>query len=156
MSFAQLLVIWMGNVAADTPWYISRGLGTRPNGFKWVGLLLVVLHFFVPFFLLLIRENKAKLGFLTALAGAVLLLRFVDTYWMTVPSSVRPMQRQGLHLSWMDVLMPIGLCGIWLSTFLRLLAMRPLVPESEEEPSNVLPNNGEKQSNGGGHVARFD
>src|SRR5439155_26001980 len=55
MSFAQLLIVWMGNTTVDTPWYVRRGLGQQPNSWKYVGLLLVVVHFFLPFFLLLLR-----------------------------------------------------------------------------------------------------
>src|SRR4051812_27568347 len=31
MSFAQLLIIWMGNMATDSPWYIRRGFSGDPD-----------------------------------------------------------------------------------------------------------------------------
>ena len=45
MAFVQLLVTWMGNKQEDIPWYTQR----LSNGFWWIGVGLVLLHFFVPF-----------------------------------------------------------------------------------------------------------
>src|SRR5262245_16625058 len=91
MSFSQLLIVWMGNISTETPWYIRRGLGgERSNGWKYIGLLLVVLHFFIPFFLLLLRWTKRRFERLTLLAAVVLVLRLIDVFWLAAPNSLRP------------------------------------------------------------------
>ncbi len=54
MSFCQFLIIWSGNLTEEIPWYLRRTRG----GWEWVALALIVFHFFLPFFVLLFRENK--------------------------------------------------------------------------------------------------
>ena len=56
MSFCQFLIIWSGNLTEEIPWYLRRTRG----GWQWVALALIVFHFFLPFFVLLFRENKRK------------------------------------------------------------------------------------------------
>jgi hypothetical protein len=146
MSFAQLLIIWMGNTRSDTPWYVRRGMGSEPNAWRLVGLFLVIAHFLVPFLLLLQRTVKRRLESLTTLAMVVLVLRLIDVYWMVAPSSLNP--TPGLHIHLLDILMPIGIGGVWLWMFAGQLVSRPLVPramldvEDDEgepgvEPANV-------------------
>jgi len=137
MSFAQWLIIWMGNIDHETTWYVARGLSGDPdhrNGFRILGLVLVILHFFFPFLLLLSRDVKRRIETLTALAAFALILRAIDAYWMVVPSSLRPAGAQGLRVSWMDVLMPVGLFAIWFFAFITVLAARPLLARPQEEP----------------------
>ena len=56
MSFCQFLIVWSGNLTEEIPWYLRRTRG----GWEWVALALIVCQFFLPFFLLLIRENKRR------------------------------------------------------------------------------------------------
>ena len=57
VSFMQLLIIWMGNKSDDNGYYLKRGLG-QPSPWRYIGLTLITLHFFIPFFLLLFRRTK--------------------------------------------------------------------------------------------------
>ena len=82
---------------------------------------------------LLSRDAKRNLRTLTKLATFVLLLRVVEVFWVAAPGSARPVV--GLHVSWMDVLMPVGIFGIWFAVFLRLLNRNRLVPRVEESES---------------------
>jgi hypothetical protein len=54
MGFSQFLLIWSGNLTEEIPWYLRRSYG----GWRIICGLLMIGHFFVPFFCLLIRENK--------------------------------------------------------------------------------------------------
>ena len=56
MSFSQYLIIWSGNLPEEIPWYLRRTRG----GWQWVALALILFHFFLPFFVLLFRENKRQ------------------------------------------------------------------------------------------------
>src|SRR5262249_16356797 len=49
VAFAQYLIIWAGNLPEEIPWYLRRLAG----GWGWVGAALVLLHFALPFLLLL-------------------------------------------------------------------------------------------------------
>jgi hypothetical protein len=53
-SFSQYLIIWSGDLPHEIAWYQDR----LQTGWRTVGVLLVVLHFAVPFLVLLSRRVK--------------------------------------------------------------------------------------------------
>jgi hypothetical protein len=89
-----------------------------------VGLALVLFHFALPFVLLLSRDLKRHSRRLVIVACLVIVMRFVDSIWMIVPE----VRGGGFMIHWMDVVMSLGIGGIWLSVFLRQLGNRPLLP----------------------------
>jgi hypothetical protein len=129
MSFSQLLIIWMGNISHETPWYIHRGIGQQLSPWRFVALLLLIFHFVVPFLLLLSRDAKRDLRFLSALAAMILVMRALDVYWLIAPSSgpneLRP------RVSWMDLPLVVGMFGLWFAVFVAMLRRRPLVARVE-------------------------
>ena len=56
MSFSQFLIQWAGNLPEETAYYRVR---TCMAG-AFLGLVLIALHFFLPFFCLLSRDMKRK------------------------------------------------------------------------------------------------
>src|SRR5262249_12943664 len=82
VSFSQFLIIWSGNLPEEIPWYLSR------VGPAWqaLALLLVVCHFAAPFAVLLVRNSKRNARVLAALAGALLVARYLDVYWHVAPA----------------------------------------------------------------------
>lgn len=120
ISFSQYLIIWSGNLAEEVPWYLSRGRG----GWEHVALVLIILHFFVPFALLLSRKRKRSSRALVRVAALVLALRFVDMVWLIVPA-FHPGE---LTLDWLDFVAPLGIGGLWLACFLWVLEGQPLLP----------------------------
>ena len=125
MAFVQLLVIWMGNKQDEIPWYVQR----LSNGWWCIGLIILVLHFFVPFIVLLMREAKRRAPIMLGLCAGLLVLRAIDIFWMIAPSGDDPTPLLRHALSWMDFVFPIGLGGLWLAMFLWLLKDHPLIPE---------------------------
>ena len=82
MSFSQYLIIWSGNLAEEVPWYLERSVG----GWRYVAASLMVFHFFVPFFCLLVRENKRRPDRLWRIAAAILVMHFVNDAWLIIPA----------------------------------------------------------------------
>jgi hypothetical protein len=138
MSFAQFLIIWMGNIKTETPWYVHRGLGGDPNGWRWVGLFLVVFGFFVPFVALLFRDVKRHLPFLATLAGGLLLVRFVDVVWLIAPST--PPYDRTPRVLLLAIPLAVGIGGVWFFVFVAMLRRRPLLATPEEDPDDMLAN----------------
>jgi hypothetical protein len=120
LEFSQFLIIWGGNLSEEIPWYIRRMQGTWGR----VGLLLVLLNFALPFFLLLFRNVKRRTGSLLLVAGLVLLMRLVDMYWMVLPA----FGGGNARLTWMNVLLPFGMGGIWFAYFAWQLRRMPILP----------------------------
>ena len=120
MEFSQYLIIWGGNLTDEIPWYLRRLEGVWGN----VALLLIILSFFLPFFLLLFRHIKRRTRSLLIVAMLVLLMRLVDMYWMVLPA----FGGGRVRLSWMDVALPLGMGAIWFAYFLWQLQRMPLLP----------------------------
>jgi hypothetical protein len=120
MSFSQLLIIWAGNLPQEIPFYLPR----MQSSWRWIGVLLIVLHFALPFALLLSRDLKRRAGRLAALAGLVIVMRVIDLFWLVAPE----FRRQGLRIDWFDPVTVIGVCGVWLALFIRELKARPMLP----------------------------
>ena len=118
VSFMELLVIWMGNTREDNGHYVHRGL-SQPSGWRWVGLAIITLHFFVPFVVLLFRGTKKYMKSLTLVATLVFLMHIVEQYWLIRPDP----EYRGPHfaVSWLDVAAWVGIGGLWVAAFLFVL-----------------------------------
>jgi hypothetical protein len=131
LSFSQFLIIWSGNLPEEIPWYVERIRG----GWGVVAVLLVLGHFALPFLLLLSRDLKRHSGMLAKVAIFVILMRLVDLIWLVAPTFSHASPDEGarfdLMLHWMDVVIPVGLAGLWVFLFARLLRSRPLLPTND-------------------------
>jgi hypothetical protein len=119
-SFAQYLLIWSGNLREEIPWYLRRIQG----GWGWVAVSLIAIHFFLPFFLLMSRTVKRDARWLMIVALIVILMRFVDVFWLVEPA----FYEADLRVHWMDFAALIGFGGLWLAVFVWQLRARPLLP----------------------------
>jgi hypothetical protein len=129
-TFSQFLLIWSANLPEETRWYITRMM----NGWGWVGLIVVILHFALPFLLLLNRNLKKNSRTLVMVAVWLLIMRVVDLYWLMAPARDLFNGEKAIshfRLSWMDVAAPIALGGLWLAYFFWQLAARPLLPVND-------------------------
>jgi len=120
LEFSQFLIIWGGNLSDEIPWYIRRMEGVWGQ----VGLLLVILSFFLPFFLLLFRHVKRRPRSLLIVAMLILVMRLVDIFWMVLPA----FGGGSVRLTWMNVALPLGMGGIWFAYFLWQLQRMPILP----------------------------
>jgi hypothetical protein len=120
LSFSQFLIIWAGDLINEIPWYLTRARG----GWAMIALLLIFLSFAIPFFLLLMRPIKRRVETLSTLCGALILITFVDVYWMVAPA----FEKAGPRFYLLDFLLPVGIGGIWVATFVAQLKSRPLLP----------------------------
>jgi len=119
-AFSQLLIVWSGNLPEEIPWYLHRLRG----GWGWVGVLLILFHFALPFVLLLSRDLKRNARALALLAVAVIFMRLVDLFWLTAPE----FWPGRFHVHWMDIAVPVGIGGVWLAVFAWQLRGWPLLP----------------------------
>jgi hypothetical protein len=137
MGFSQYLLIWSGNLTEEIPWYLSRSYG----GWRFVAMALVVFHFFVPFFCLLVRENKRATTRLWRIAAAILVMHLLNDAWLVIPAFATG---QGLAL--LAVVPSVGAVGgLWLWSYLGNLTSRSLAPRHDPLLAQVF------EHHGGGH-----
>ena len=131
-AYSQFLIIWSGNLPEEIRWYLPRTRGT------WgaIALAVVVLHFALPFLLLLSRRLKRDPHKLISVALLILLMRYVDLLWVVEPNFTKA----HLYLGWilMDLAAAIGLGGVWLAVFSWQLSKRPLIPINDPQLPSVL------------------
>lgn len=128
-SFSQLLIMWAGNLPEEITYYFRRFHG----GWWVVGIFLVLFQFAVPFAILLSRSLKRNIGRLAWLAAWILVVRWVDLYYM-----VEPNYSETFLLTWLDVVVAVAIGGLWLAFFCRNLASRPLLAAYDIQAQKVL------------------
>jgi hypothetical protein len=128
-SFSQWLIIWAGNLPEEITWYMRRLNG----GWGYVGLFLVLFHFAVPFVMLISRPFKRDITRLVWLAAWLLLMRYVDLFWV-----IEPNFSATFNITWLEVVVPIAMGGLWLAYFFRNLSAMPLVPAYDVYAVEVL------------------
>src|SRR5439155_23000234 len=110
LAFSQYLVTWSGNLPNEIDFYRERGHGA----WRGVGLALVVLHFALPFAVLLSHAARRSAAVLAVVAGGLIVLRFVDVARDVVPVL-------GATIHWTFAAAIVGIGGTWAFAFLRAL-----------------------------------
>jgi hypothetical protein len=121
LAFSQYLIIWIGNLREEIPWYLQRTQG----GWEWLVLSLIVFSFAVPFLVLLSRSARRDGRRLAVVAALVLVMRAVELVWLVEPA----FHASVLGLNWLDLALVVGLGGLWLAAFVRELRRHPMLPQ---------------------------
>jgi hypothetical protein len=120
-NFSQFLLVWAGNLPEEIPYYLKR----IREGWRWVGIALVLCHWLLPFLLLLFRDIKEYPHRLSRVGVGLMAFCALDTFWWIAPSH----PHEGMYFYWlMDVAALVGLGGIWFWAFVGQLKSRNLVP----------------------------
>jgi len=139
-AFSQYLIIWAGNLPQEISWYLHR----TETSWRFVGVGLVLFHFAVPFVLLLSRAIKRQAEGIIKVAILILILRLVDLWWLIAPD----FHRQGISVSWFDVLLPLSMGSFWLGCFILELRGRAILPiydpEFDETLGEIIERGGER------------
>lgn len=119
-EFSQLVIVWSGNLTDEIPWYLHR----FATSWGWLGVMLIVLEFIVPFLLLLSRPLKRNTTALCCVVGLIIFMRFVDLMWIVMPSYYQ----RGFRLTWLNLVVPSAIGALWIATYIWQLNARPLLP----------------------------
>lgn len=128
-AFSQFLIVWSGNLPEEIQWYLPRVRG----GWGVIALMVIFFHFAFPFLLLLSASLKRDPKKLLMLAGLILVMRIIDLFWMVAPEFY-----EHFHVSWIDVVAPAAIGGIWLAMFLWQLGRRPLIPINDPQYDGLV------------------
>lgn len=104
IGWSQFFVIWMADLPEEAIWLERRAQG------PWYGVAvtLVVAHFGLPFLALLPRGVKRRPELLAVLGGYLLVMHWIDVYWLVVPA-VRP-DSPAPH--WLDLAALLAVGGV--------------------------------------------
>lgn len=82
IAFSQFMLIWYANIPEETEFYIMRS----QNGWLGLSTALLVFRFIVPFLALLPRDWKRNNNHVTAVSILILIMQYLDIYWMVYPN----------------------------------------------------------------------
>jgi hypothetical protein len=131
-AFSQYLIIWSGNLPEEIRYYLHRTRGA------WgaIALAVILLHFAFPFLFLLSRSVKRDSRKLMIIAVLILLMRLIDFFWMIAPNPT--FYYEHFHVSWMDLVAPVAIGGLWLAAYFWQLGKLPLVALNDPRYESVL------------------
>lgn len=122
-TFSEFLLIWYANVHEEIPHYLVRNTGA------WgaVAFCVAMFHFFLPFFMLLMRPIKDQPRTIAVVAVILIVMRYVVIYWLVAPSWY------GEHFtwSWMSLTSLLGIGGVWMWAFIGQLKGQTIIPIHE-------------------------
>jgi hypothetical protein len=130
IAFSQYMLIWYANIPEETVWYLERQTGD----WAYVSLALLFGHFVVPFLALISRYPKRRPRMLVVAAVWVLLMHWIDIYWLVMPGLTEG--RASPHLQ--DLLCLVGLGGLCVAAVLYKMAAHSLVPERDPRLAESL------------------
>ncbi len=112
ISFCQYFLIWYANIPEETAFYLHR----LEHGWGSMFKLIVVGHFALPFWFLMSRHVKRKRIGLGLGAGWMVLMHYVDLYYVIMPSNP---DLHGMTFHWLDLTTLLGVGGIYVAFFVR-------------------------------------
>jgi hypothetical protein len=83
IAFSQYMLYWYAAIPEETGWLVRR----QSHGWGVVGLVLLAGHFLLPFLVLLSRTPKRTPRLLGVVAVWMLLVHWVDLYWLAMPEA---------------------------------------------------------------------
>lgn len=119
IAFSQFMLIWYANVPEETEFYITRSL----NGWMSISFSLLIFRFIVPFLVLLPRHAKRNNATLVAISILVLVMQYVDIYWLVYPNFFDGVP----HFSLWEVGIFLGFAGLFLMTIIQFLKKNNIV-----------------------------
>jgi hypothetical protein len=111
LAFTQYLIIWAENLPNEIVWYLPR----LQTSWSTLAIAIVVLHFALPFLVLLSWRAKRAPQALGALAALLLLAHLMDAYWTVMPA----FRKTGFEIELGDFAALLALGGCWLALFFR-------------------------------------
>lgn len=114
IAFSQFMLIWYANIPEETEFFLLRA----HNGWFAVSIALLVFRFIVPFLILLPRGAKRSEGTLKMVSWGVLVMQFVDLYWLIYPN----FHENQVSFGVMDLLIFAGVAGLFMLSVFHFFA----------------------------------
>ena len=124
IGFSQYMLIWYGNIPEESAWFLIRQTGS----WTLVSVALLVGHFVIPFFLVMSRFPKRRPPLLAALAAYILVMHFIDLYWLVAP------QKSPLGVApppLLDFCLLISMAGIYVIFTVKSLTGINVIPTGD-------------------------
>ncbi len=120
IAFSQFLLMWYADLPEETFWFIQR----LNNGWEYVSFGLLLIHFVIPFLVLMPRSAKTNPRTLKIMAVWMLFAHALDLYWLIIPTY----GKDGPVFGWMELGMPLTIAGLLILVFKVKADRKNLIP----------------------------
>lgn len=90
VAFSQFMLIWGANIPEETGYFMKRwfvpGYTGEMGNWGIFTLVMIVMHFAIPFVLLMSRFGKRRINILSGFAVYMLVFHYMDLYWQVMPA----------------------------------------------------------------------
>lgn len=119
IAFSQFLLYWYGNIPEETLWYRHR----MTHGWEYIGWMLIIFHFAVPFLGTLSRHVRRNKALMAGWASFILVVHWLDMMFLIMPNvgELTVMLLIGHFVCW------IGMVSIFIALFLFRVGETPVV-----------------------------
>ncbi len=119
IAFSQFMLIWYANIPEETEYYLMRAEG----GWMAISMALLFFKFIIPFLALLPRGAKRNESHLILVCLLILIMQYVDVYWLVYPNFFEGHVTFGFY----EVAMLMLFGGLFLVTLMNFLQKNSLV-----------------------------
>lgn len=119
IAFSQFMLIWYANIPEETEYYLMRSEGAWMS----VSMSLLIFKFVVPFLALLPRGAKRNETHLTLVCVLLLVMQYVDVYWMVYPNFFEGEMKFGFY----EIALVIGFLGVFMLSIQKFFSKNNLV-----------------------------
>lgn len=91
VSFSQWMLIWYAGIPEEAVFFHKRWQG----GWKEISLVMIALHFALPFLLFISRVVKRNFTGAKIIASIIIFVHLIDVYWYVMPNAA-PIAGKGL------------------------------------------------------------
>ena len=120
IAYSQYMLIWYANLPEETGFIITRS----ENVWLWVSGLLILGKFIVPFIALLPRWAKRTPAHLGAVSVLILVMQYVDLYWLAYPN----FYKEEIKFPLAEIAVFLGFLGVFLMCVTKFLSRNNIVP----------------------------
>ena len=121
VNFSQFMLIWYASLPEETVYFHLRW---DVGPWKTMSLVIVIMHFVVPFFTIVSRNAKRRLSVLWTGAVVLLAMHAVEMYWIVMPNY----KGGESGFEWIDAACFLGVGGLYLALVFNRMTKHPLIP----------------------------
>jgi hypothetical protein len=120
IAFCQYMLIWYANIPEETEYYLMR---SQNSGWIMISMALLIFRFIVPFLALLPRGLKRNENHVILVSCLILVMQYVDIYWMVYPNFFHGHVTFGL----IEIGLFAGFAGVFLYSISSFLQKNSIV-----------------------------
>jgi hypothetical protein len=119
--FAQFMIIWYGNIPAETTYFYIRW----HEGWKIMFFLEIILNWGVPFMILLPVKTSRNMNVITGVIIVLIIGQYIDLFDQIIPGTTRV-----LSFGWIEAGIFLGYAGLFSLVVAGTLASAKIIPRN--------------------------